>query len=78
MAQLLPPLNIPEGVILLITDELSAPADFALHRALATHLKVPLHQEEEGLEPKLRALILSISEDYGRWKALASKSVSFA
>jgi len=73
MAQLFPPLNLPEGVILLITDDLSAPADFALHRALATHLKLPRHREE----PTPRALILSVSEDYGRWKALASKSVSF-
>jgi len=76
MAQLLPPLNLPEGIIWLITDELSTPADLALHHALATHLKLPLHREE-GLEPKPRASILSVSEDYGRRKALGSKSVSY-
>ncbi len=74
MAQLLPPLNLPEGIILLITDELSAPADFVLHRTLANHLKRPLRR---GDGSEARALILSVSEDYGKWKALASKSVSF-
>ncbi|KDR70034.1 hypothetical protein GALMADRAFT_128199 [Galerina marginata CBS 339.88] len=62
---LFPPFNLPEGVILLITDGLAAPADFVLHRCLASHLK-------EKRKPK--AIILSVSEGIGRWKALASKS----
>jgi hypothetical protein len=60
------PSDLPDGIILLITDELAAPADFLLHRTLATHLKERKHP---------RALILSVSEGITRWKALASKSV---
>lgn len=60
------PSDLPDGIILLMTDELAAPADFLLHRMLATHLKERKHP---------RALILSVSEGITRWKALASKSV---
>jgi len=74
MAPFFPPLNLPEAVILLITDELAAPADFVLHRTLTTHLKKPI-QRVEGQQNKTRAVILSVSEGLGRWKALASKLV---
>ncbi|KAF9482929.1 hypothetical protein BDN70DRAFT_852386 [Pholiota conissans] len=59
------PSDLPDGIILLITDELAAPADFLLHRTLATLLK-------ERQSP--HALILSVSEGITRWRALASKS----
>lgn len=63
-----PPNGLPlPGEILLLTDELLAPADFLLHRHLATHLK-----ESRGS----RCLLVSISEDIGRWKAIGSRSVS--
>lgn len=61
---ILPPFNLPEGIILLITDELGAPGNFLLHRALAQHLKTDK-----------TALVLSVSESLARWKALATKSV---
>ncbi|KAI0743659.1 hypothetical protein C8Q80DRAFT_1237014 [Daedaleopsis nitida] len=51
--------------VLLITDELLAPADFLLHRYLTTHLK-------EGSDSPV--VLVSFSEDIGRWKALASRS----
>lgn len=58
--------DLPDGIILLITDTLAAPGDFILHRTLATHLK--LHKNP-------RSLVLSVSEGIARWTALASKSV---
>ncbi|KAF8345795.1 hypothetical protein F5887DRAFT_1074220 [Amanita rubescens] len=33
------PFNLPQGIVLLITDQLSAPADFLLHKYLYQHLK---------------------------------------
>ncbi|TBU48651.1 hypothetical protein BD309DRAFT_949243 [Dichomitus squalens] len=53
------------GEVLLITDELLASADFLLHHFLARHLK----------ESKDSAsMIVFLSEDIGRWKAIAGKS----
>ncbi|KJA22034.1 hypothetical protein HYPSUDRAFT_186727 [Hypholoma sublateritium FD-334 SS-4] len=57
--------DLPDGIILLITDTLAAPGDFILHRTLATHLK--RHKSP-------RSLVLSVSEGIARWIALASKS----
>ncbi|KAI0644708.1 hypothetical protein C8Q79DRAFT_791633 [Trametes meyenii] len=54
------------GELLLITDELLAPADFLLHRHLAAHLK-------ESKSSK--CVLVSVSEDIGRWKAVAQRSV---
>ncbi|RDB27283.1 Elongator complex protein 6 [Hypsizygus marmoreus] len=62
---MLSPFNLPEGILLLITDELSSPADFLLHRHLASHIK----EAKDG-----KTVILSVSEDVGRWKAVAAKS----
>lgn len=67
---LLPPFNLPENIILLITDTLPSPASFFLHKALATHLK-----SSSTSRPK-SATIVSVSEDLAKWKAIASKSVS--
>ena len=66
MPGLFAPFDLPDGVILLITDQLAAPADFVLHRSLTTHLR-------ERRKPS--SLILSVSEGIGRWKALATKLV---
>lgn len=52
--------------MLLISDELGAPGDFLLHRALASHLKD---------RKKTTAIVLSVAESLSRWKALAFKSV---
>ncbi|KAI0368379.1 hypothetical protein BV20DRAFT_969449 [Pilatotrama ljubarskyi] len=61
-----PPTTLPlPGEVLLITDELLAPADFLLHRHLATHLKESKHS---------KCLLVSVSEDIGRWKAVAQRS----
>ncbi|KAI0633495.1 hypothetical protein C8Q77DRAFT_1057193 [Trametes polyzona] len=61
-----PPNTLPlPGEILLITDELLAPADFLLHRHLTTALK----------ESKTnKCVLLSFSEDIGRWKAVSLRS----
>ena len=78
MSHFLAPFNLPDRVILLITDELPSSAYFILHRTLITYLKRPEFRQEcsegERLD-KPRVVILSVSEDLGRWKALASKSV---
>ncbi|KAI0769414.1 hypothetical protein BD413DRAFT_558196 [Trametes elegans] len=61
-----PPNGLPlPGEVLLITDELLAPADFLLHRHLTTHLK----DSKDS-----RCVLVSVSEDLGRWKAVAQRS----
>lgn len=61
-----PPQELPlPGELLLITDELASPADFLLHRFLAAHLK-------KG--PPFRSVVLSVSGDMARWKAVAGRS----
>ena len=65
---MLSPFNLPEGIVLLITDELSSPADFLLHRLLSSHFKD---------SKSAKSVILSVSEGIERWKAVAAKSVSF-
>ncbi|KAF8999646.1 hypothetical protein BDQ17DRAFT_1308433 [Cyathus striatus] len=62
---MLPPFNLPEGIVLLITDELASPADFVLHRILASHIK-----EAKGSTN----IIISVSGDIQRWKTIAAKS----
>ena len=63
-----PPSSLPlPGEVLLVTDELLAPADFLLHRLLAGHLK------ESG---DSTSVLVSVSEDIERWKAIAAKSVA--
>ena len=60
------PFGLPEGITLLITDALSAPASFLLHRTLAAYMKD---------RRDVKCVVLSVSEDITRWKALAAKSV---
>lgn len=62
-----PPTSLPlPGEILVITDELLAPANFLLHRFLADHLK-------EGKNSI--AVLISVSEDIGNLKVVAGRSV---
>ncbi|OBZ70698.1 hypothetical protein A0H81_09315 [Grifola frondosa] len=62
-----PPQGLPlPGEILLITDELSSPADFILLGNLSAHLKN--HKDS-------KCIVLSVSEDLTRWKAISGKSV---
>lgn len=75
MTTFLPPFNVPEGVVLLVTDELAAPADFVLHKTLADYLKKS-PRSDVSAEGGVKVVILSVSESLQRWKALASKSVS--
>ncbi|GLB36869.1 putative elongation complex protein 6 [Lyophyllum shimeji] len=62
---MLSPFNLPDGIFLLITDELSSPADFLVHRTLISHIK-------EAKNAK--SVVLSVSEGIERWKAIAAKS----
>ncbi|KNZ74721.1 hypothetical protein J132_06356 [Termitomyces sp. J132] len=62
---MLSPFNLPEGIVLLITDELSSPADFLLHQLVSSHLKD---------SKSAKSVILSVSEGVERWKAIAAKS----
>lgn len=69
LGAMFPPSTLPlPGEVLLITDEILAPADFLLHRLLASHFKES--QSHAGV-------LVSFSEDIGRWKAVASKAVSY-
>lgn len=54
------------GELLVLTDQISSPADFLIHRILTTHLK-----ETNGS----KCLFLSVSESLTRLKAIAGKSV---
>ncbi|OAX41148.1 hypothetical protein K503DRAFT_790990 [Rhizopogon vinicolor AM-OR11-026] len=50
--------------LLLVTDQLQAPADFLLHRFLHLHLK----------QTKTKCIILAVSDGLERWKSVASKA----
>jgi hypothetical protein len=63
---MLPPFDLPEGILVLITDQLHSPADFLLHRSLIGHIKT---------SKTSKSVILSVSEGIARWKAIAAKSV---
>ena len=65
------PFNLPQGIVLLITDQLSSPADFLLHKYLYQHLK----KQNKTDASLTKATILSVSEGLARWKAVASRSV---
>ena len=72
MTTTFPPEGIPaSGELLLITDELSSPADFLLHRLFAAHVKRSNAPPEDA-----RCIILSVSENLVKWKYIAGKSVS--
>nr|GAT49118.1 predicted protein [Mycena chlorophos] len=55
-------------MLLLVTDQLSSPADFVVYRGVIDHLKPPASGR-----PK-RAIVLSTSPEFTRWKAIAAKS----
>ncbi|KAJ7287017.1 hypothetical protein C8J57DRAFT_1707423 [Mycena rebaudengoi] len=69
--KMISPFDLPSGILLLVTDQLSSPADFVLHRSLIEHLKGAT--KSDTTRPK-KALVLSVSEDLVRWKAIAAKS----
>lgn len=52
--------------LLLVTDQLPAPADFLLHRFLHLHLK----QTKTA-----KCIVLAVSESLERWKSVAAKAV---
>lgn len=68
MTSIFSPFSLPDGITLLITDALSAPANFLLHRTLAAYMK-------DRKDSDVKCVVLSVSEDITRWKALAAKSV---
>ncbi|KAJ7496715.1 hypothetical protein FB451DRAFT_1208535 [Mycena latifolia] len=67
------PFDLPPGILLLVTDQLAAPADFILHRAVAEHLKSP-SAPKSSAPKRAQALVLSVSEPLVRWRAIAAKS----
>lgn len=65
--QSFPPPNLASHVgLIIITDELQAPADFLIHKFLNLRLKDA---------KRSRCLLLSVSEDIERIRSVASKSV---
>lgn len=49
----------------MVTDQILSPADFQLHRMLASHFK----DNKNAI-----GYVLSVSESYSRWKAIASRA----
>ena len=70
MTSMFSPFDLPESITLLITDALSAPANFLLHRTLAAYIR-----KDRKDKDAVKCIILSVSEDITRWKAIATKSV---
>ncbi|CAK5281892.1 unnamed protein product [Mycena citricolor] len=68
LASMFSPFDLPIGILLLVTDQLSSPADFFVYRTFLEHLK-----GVTTAQPK-KAILLSVSEDIARWKAIAAKS----
>ncbi|KAJ7355388.1 hypothetical protein DFH08DRAFT_498383 [Mycena albidolilacea] len=62
------PFDLPSGILLLVTDQLSSPADFVLHRGLIDHLKGGKSENTK------KVIVLSVSQDLARWTAIAAKS----
>ena len=68
MTTTFPPAGVPgEGELLLITDELSSPADFLLHRLLISRVK--------DAQLPLQCVVLAVSESIAKWKTISAKSV---
>jgi hypothetical protein len=53
--------------LLLVTDQLSAPADFILHQNVISSVKE---------KKNVKTIVIAVSENLARWKAVAAKSVS--
>ncbi|KAJ7188879.1 hypothetical protein C8R46DRAFT_877593 [Mycena filopes] len=68
------PFNLPPGILLLVTDTLASPADWVLHRALIEQLKPASKSKSDSLATPQKAIVLAVSEDLARWKAIAAKS----
>ncbi|KAJ7736867.1 hypothetical protein B0H16DRAFT_110288 [Mycena metata] len=62
------PFELPSGLVLFVTDTLASPAGWVLHRGLIDHLKGVKSDTQK------KAIVLSVSEDLARWKAIAAKS----
>ncbi|KAF8918655.1 hypothetical protein CPB85DRAFT_1280725 [Mucidula mucida] len=59
------PLDLPPGVIQLITDQLASPADYILHQLIASHSKE---------QKQSKRIVLSVSQSWARWQAIALKN----
>ncbi|KAF9074272.1 hypothetical protein BDP27DRAFT_1214645 [Rhodocollybia butyracea] len=62
---MLSPFDLPDGIFLLITDELPSPADFALHQCLISHAK----EKKDSLR-----IVLSVSQSLTKWQSISGKS----
>ncbi|KAF9260377.1 hypothetical protein L218DRAFT_932713 [Marasmius fiardii PR-910] len=58
--------DLPDGIFLLITDELAAPADFALTSSLISHYK--------RSKSSAKIIYLSVSESWNRLQVICAKS----
>ncbi|KAJ3765950.1 hypothetical protein FB446DRAFT_654531 [Lentinula raphanica] len=63
-------LDIPKDIILLITDQLHSPGDFALYRSLISHIKQNQNQQRSS---RLR-VVISTGQHISRWDAILAKS----
>ncbi|KZT22202.1 hypothetical protein NEOLEDRAFT_1150189 [Neolentinus lepideus HHB14362 ss-1] len=65
MATFPPPDLLSSGQVVIVTDQILSPADFLLHRTLASHFKD--HKDA-------RCIVLLVSESISRWNAIASRA----
>ncbi|KAJ3754692.1 hypothetical protein EV360DRAFT_51138 [Lentinula raphanica] len=63
-------LDFPKDIILLITDQLHSPGDFALYRSLISHIKQNQNQQRYS---RLR-VVISTGQHISRWDAILAKS----
>ncbi|KAJ7595977.1 hypothetical protein C8J56DRAFT_923677 [Mycena floridula] len=59
------PFELPQAICVLVTDEISSPADFFLHETVASHFKKSRTS---------KCIILSVAEGLTKWQAIAAKS----
>ena len=61
------PFNLPKGVFLLVSDQLSSPANFTLYQSVSDHFK------HGG--PSARCCVLGVSEGINKWNAVLARFV---
>ncbi|KAJ7761951.1 hypothetical protein DFH07DRAFT_883279 [Mycena maculata] len=72
------PFDLPPGILLLLSAQLSSPVDFILHRSFIDHLMGTKSTAESDSNSqdlkKPKVIVLSVSGDLTRWKSVAAKS----
>jgi hypothetical protein len=73
---MLSPFDLPDGIVLLITDELASPADFILYQSVISRIKESTETKASKTTGKNIILSGSPAQGLSKWQAVAAKSVS--